>query len=113
MVQRTTPGLFLPLVAFEVPSSELLHQPVDLLRLPRQPETFQEGPQGRNKVSATEVQLVHVAVHHLFVELVVLSEELSDLRLSEQTHTHHINETFSATCSYCRRPHCVQSVLLV
>lgn len=72
----------LPLVTFQVACSKLLHEPVDLLGLPRQPEAFQENPQSGNKVPPTEVQLVHVAVHHLFVELGVLPQELAHLRLS-------------------------------
>lgn len=105
----------LPLVAFQVASGELFHQPVDLLRLPRQPEALQERPQGRNEVTAAEVQLVHVAVHHLFVELAVLSEELSDLRLSEQKRTQTtLTRDISGNVQLdCRGPHCVQSVLLV
>ena len=71
----------LPLVALQVSSSELLHQPVDLLSLPRQPEAFQERSERRDKVPPTEVQLVHVAVHHLYVELDVLTQVLSHLGL--------------------------------
>lgn len=70
-----------PLVTFKVASGKLLHQPVDLLGLPRQPETLQEGSEGRDEVPSAEVQLVHVAVHHLYVEFVVLAQELSHLRL--------------------------------
>lgn len=71
----------LPLVTLQVSSSKLLHQPVDLLGLSRQPEAFQKRSERRHKVPPTEVQLVHVTVHHLFVELDVLSQKLSHLGL--------------------------------
>lgn len=71
----------LPLVALQVAGGELLHQPVDLLRLAGEPEALQEGPESRDKVPPTEVQLVHVAVHHLLVELDVLAQELPHLGL--------------------------------
>jgi len=71
----------LPLVALQVSGSKLLHQPVDLLGLAGQPEAFQEHPERRDKVPAAEVQLVHVAVHHLDVELDVLAQELAHLSL--------------------------------
>lgn len=74
-------GEALPLVTLQVPSSELLHQPVDLLGLSRQPEALQKGSERRDKVPPAEVQLVHVTVHHLFVELDVLSKKLSHLGL--------------------------------
>lgn len=71
----------LPLVALQVPSGELLHQPVDLLCFTGQPEAFQEGPERRDEVPSAKVQLVHVAVHHFFVELDVLTQELTHLGL--------------------------------
>ncbi len=74
----------LPLVALQVSSSKLLHQPVNLLGLTRQPEAFQERPECRDKVPPTKVQLVHVGVHHFFVELDVLAQKLSHLGLWTQ-----------------------------
>lgn len=71
----------LPLVALQVASSKLLHQPVDLLRFTGQPEAFQEGSECRDEVPSAKVQLVHVAVHHFFVELDVLTQELAHLGL--------------------------------
>lgn len=75
----------LPLVAFKKPSSKLLHEPVDLLGLTRQPEALQEGSESRHKVPLTEVQPVHVAVHHFLVEFGIFAEELPDLRLRTQS----------------------------
>lgn len=76
--------LYSPLVAFQVSRCEFLHEPVDLLRLAGEPEALQEHPQSRNEVFALEVHLIHVGVHHLFVEAVVISEKFSHLSLTEQ-----------------------------
>lgn len=70
-----------PLVTLQVSGSKLLHQPVDLLGLAREPKPLQEGTQGRHKVPPTEVQLVHIAIHHLLVEACIFSQELTHLGL--------------------------------
>lgn len=73
-----------PLIALQVACCKLLHEPINLLRLPGQPEAFEESAQRRHKVLATEVQLVHVAVHHLFIEFSVLTKKLPNLSLNEK-----------------------------
>lgn len=73
-----------PLVAFQVSGCKFLHEPVDLLRLAWEPKALQEDPQCRNEIFALEVHLIHVGVHHLFVEAVVIPEKLSHLSLKEQ-----------------------------
>lgn len=73
-----------PLIAFKISRCKLLHEPVDLLGLSGQPKALQERPQCGDKVFALEVHLVHVCVHHLFIETIVISEEFSHLSLGEQ-----------------------------
>lgn len=74
-------GVELPLVALNVSGSKLLHQPVDLLGLAGQTETLQEYPQGRDKVFATEIQLIHVGIHHFLVKLAAFPKEFPYLSL--------------------------------
>lgn len=71
-----------PLVAFQVSGGKLLHEPVYLLGFSGEPEALQENPQRRDKVFALEVHLIHVGVHHLFIEAVVVPQEFSHLSLS-------------------------------
>lgn len=76
-----------PLVALYVSSSKLLHQPVNLLGFPREAETFQERPQGGDELLLTEVQLVHVGIHHLLVEPRAVSQKIAYLGLEHAEHT--------------------------
>lgn len=73
-----------PLIAFEISRCKFLHQPVNLLGLPRESKALQEHPQRRHKVFALKVHLIHVGIHHLFIETVIISEEFSYLSLREQ-----------------------------
>jgi len=73
-----------PLIAFKISRCKFLHEPVDLLGLSGEPKALQESPQRRNKVFALEVHLIHVGVHHLFIEMIIISEEFSHLSLGEQ-----------------------------
>ena len=61
-----------PLIALQISCCELLHEPVDLLGLSGEPEALQERPQSRNKVFTQEVHLIHIGVHHLFIETVII-----------------------------------------
>lgn len=74
----------LPLVTLQISGSKLLHEPVNFLGLSGEPEALQESPQSRDKVPATEVQLVHIAVHHLLVETHVLPQVLPHLGLERR-----------------------------
>lgn len=73
-----------PLIAFEISCGKFLHEPVNLLGLSGEPKALQEHPQRRNKVFALEVHLIHVGVHHLFIETVIIPKEFSHLSLREQ-----------------------------
>ena len=64
-----SPAAILP----PLPFRKLLHQPVNLLSLTRQPEARQKQPDGVIKRQPLKVQLIHVRVHHLNVVLVVLA----------------------------------------
>lgn len=71
-----------PLVAFQISGGKFLHEPVYLLGFSGEPEALQEHPQRRDKVFALEVHLIHVGVHHLFIEAVVIPQEFSHLSLN-------------------------------
>lgn len=71
-----------PLVAFQISGGKFLHEPVYLLGFAGEPEALQEHPQRRDKVFALEVHLIHVGVHHLLVEAVVIPEEFPHLSLN-------------------------------
>lgn len=73
-----------PLIAFKISCCKFLHQPVNLLGLPRESKALQEHPQRRHKVFALKVHLIHVGIHHLFIETVIIPEEFSHLSLREQ-----------------------------
>ena len=73
-----------PLIAFKISCCKFLHEPVNFLGLSGEPKALQEHPQRRNKVFALEVHLIHVGVHHLFIETVIIPEEFSHLSLREQ-----------------------------
>lgn len=86
------------MVALDVSGSKLLHQPVDLLGLPGETETLQKDPQGRDKVLATEIQLVYVGIHHLLVKLAAFPEEFPYLSLQNTRDSYYcaIQEGFQA-----------------
>lgn len=73
-----------PLIAFKISCCKFLHEPVNLLGLSREPKAFQEHPQCRHKVFALKVHLIHVGVHHLFIETVVIPEEFPNLSLRKR-----------------------------
>lgn len=75
-------GINSPLVAFQISGGKFLHEPVYLLGFSGEPEALQENPQCRDKVFALEVHLIHVGVHHLFIEAVVIPQEFSHLSLN-------------------------------
>lgn len=81
---QTAAGRNSPLVAFQVSGGKFLHEPVYLLGFSGEPEALQEHPQRRDKVFALEVHLIHVGVHHLFIEAVVIPQEFSHLSLEEE-----------------------------
>lgn len=81
-VARERRGRNSPLVAFQISGGKFLHEPVYLLGFSWEPETLQEHPQRRDKVFALEVHLIHVGVHHLFIEAVVIPQEFSHLSLN-------------------------------
>lgn len=52
-------------VADVVSLSKLLHQAIDLLRFPRQPEVQKEHADGVVKLEARKVHRINVRMHHL------------------------------------------------
>mmetsp|Transcript_25816 Transcript_25816/g.70013 ORF Transcript_25816/g.70013 Transcript_25816/m.70013 type:complete len:207 (+) Transcript_25816:3945-4565(+) len=68
-------------VALQVALGKLLHQAVDLLGFPWQPESSQEGANGHVKLHVLEVQGIDEGVHDLNVEVLALSKVASDCGL--------------------------------
>ena len=62
---------------------ELLHHPINLLRLARQPEAREEVAQRVVEAHPAKVERVHVNVEHLLVEVVALAEIIADRALVE------------------------------